>query len=106
MYIAITHVVILPLTYQECCTLSESGREYYVQCIYGTCVVISLHKDTYLRHCVVQDGSSLFVKQFHYLGWPESGRVPESGVGLIDLIGQVQKWQRSSGDKPIVVHCR
>ena len=45
------------------------------------------------------------VKQFQYVGWPEEG-VPDNGGGLIDLIGQVQKWQRSSGDKPIVVHCR
>ena len=44
------------------------------------------------------------MKQFQYTGWPEQG-VPDSGSGLIDLIGQVQKWQRSSGDKPVVVHC-
>ena len=53
----------------------------------------------------IQDGSSLPVKQFQYTGWPEEG-VPDTGSGLIDLIGQVQKWQRNSGDKPIVVHCR
>ena len=45
------------------------------------------------------------MKQFQYIGWPEEG-IPDNGGGLIDLIGQVQKWQRSSGDKPIVVHCR
>ena len=44
------------------------------------------------------------MKQFQYTGWPEEG-VPDNGSGFIDLIGQVQKWQRSSGDKPIVVHC-
>ncbi len=44
------------------------------------------------------------MKQFQYTGWPEEG-VPDSGSGFIDLIGQVQKWQRSSGDKPIVAHC-
>ena len=52
-----------------------------------------------------QDGSSLNVKQFQYTDWPEDS-VPSSGSGLIDLIGQVQKWQMSSGDKPIIVHCR
>ena len=31
--------------------------------------------------------------------------MPESGGGLIDLIGQVQKWQRSHDGSPIVVHC-
>ena len=51
-----------------------------------------------------QDGSSLPVKQFQYTGWPEEG-VPDAGTGLIDLVGQVQKWQRNSGTHPIVVHC-
>ena len=52
-----------------------------------------------------QDNSSIPVKQFQYTGWPEES-VPDVGSGLIDVIGQVQKWQRSSGDQPIVVHCR
>ena len=52
-----------------------------------------------------RDGSSLNVKQFQYTDWPEES-VPASGSGLIDLIGQVQKWQTRSGDRPIVVHCR
>ena len=47
----------------------------------------------------------MLVKQFQYTGWPEES-VPDVGSGLIDVIGQVQKWQRSSGDQPIVVHCR
>jgi protein tyrosine phosphatase len=51
-----------------------------------------------------KDSSSLNVKQFQYTDWPEES-VPASGSGLIDLIGQVQKWQRNSGDKPIIVHC-
>lgn len=53
----------------------------------------------------MKDGSSLPVKQFQYTDWPED-RVPDTGSGLIDLIGQVQKWQRSSGDRPVVTHCR
>ena len=52
-----------------------------------------------------QDGSSIPVKQFHYMGWTEEGP-PDTGSGLIDLIGQVQKWQMNSGDRPVVVHCR
>ena len=64
----------------------------------------------YLSRCFnqcppFQDDSSIPVKQFQYTGWPEEG-VPDVGSGLIDVIGQVQKWQRSSGDRPIVVHCR
>ena len=52
-----------------------------------------------------KDESSLPVKQFQYTDWPEKG-VPDTGSGLIDLIGQVQKWQRSCGPQPVVVHCR
>ena len=59
---------------------------------------------TYPRSYTSQDGSSLPVKQFQYTGWPEEG-VPDAGTGLIDLVGQVQKWQRNSGTHPIVVHC-
>ncbi len=44
------------------------------------------------------------MKQFQYTGWPEEG-VPDNSSGFIDLIDQVKKWQRSSGDEPIVVHC-
>ena len=44
------------------------------------------------------------MKQFQYTGWPEEG-VPDAGTGLIDLVGQVQKWQRNSGTHPVVVHC-
>ncbi len=32
--------------------------------------------------------------------------MPDTSSGLIDLIGQVQKWQMNSGNRPIVVHCR
>ena len=52
-----------------------------------------------------RDDSSLPVKHFQYTDWPEQS-VPASGSGIIDLIGQVQKWQRSSGDRPVIVHCR
>jgi len=47
------------------------------------------------------------VKMYQFLDWPEEGgTVPPNGTGLIDLIGQVQKWQMNSGNKPIIVHCR
>ena len=35
------------------------------------------------------------------MGWPEES-VPDTGIGIIDLVGQVQ---RNSGTHPIVVHC-
>ena len=44
------------------------------------------------------------VKQFQYTTWPESGS-PDSGVGIIELIGQVQKWN-ASHNGIITVHCR
>ena len=52
-----------------------------------------------------RDESSHLVKHFQYTDWPESS-VPAAGSAIIDLIGQVQRWQRSSGDRPVVVHCR
>ena len=51
-----------------------------------------------------QDGSSLPVKQFHHTSWPEEG-IPDTSAGLLNLMDQVQRWQRSSGNHPIVVHC-
>ena len=51
--------------------------------------------------------SSRSVKLFQYLDWPEeAGSAPSNSTGLIDVIGQVQKWQINSGNKPIIVHCR
>jgi len=55
----------------------------------------------------LQDGASTQIKQFHFKDWPEDpDGVPGNSSGLIDLIGQVQKWQIASGDHPVVVHCR
>lgn len=62
------------------------------------------HTHIHTHSYTSQDGSSLPVKQFQYTGWPEEG-VPDAGTGLIDLVGQVQKWQRNSGTHPIVIHC-
>ncbi|XP_065904181.1 receptor-type tyrosine-protein phosphatase alpha-like [Dysidea avara] len=52
-----------------------------------------------------KDNSSLPVRHFQFSTWPEGGNVPENSAGLIDLIGQIQKWQQHSGNKPIIVHC-
>ncbi|EDO43854.1 predicted protein, partial [Nematostella vectensis] len=51
-----------------------------------------------------EEKSSRIVRQFQCTDWPDSG-LPESGVGLIDLIGQVEKWQQQSGNTCITVHC-
>ena len=54
---------------------------------------------------IFQESASRVVRQYHYTGWPDSGS-PESGTGLIDLIGQVQRWQQQSENTKITVHCR
>nr|XP_058941236.1 receptor-type tyrosine-protein phosphatase delta-like [Pocillopora verrucosa] len=51
-----------------------------------------------------KESASRVVRQYHYTGWPDVGS-PESGTGLIDLIGQVQRWQQNSGNTTITVHC-
>ena len=44
------------------------------------------------------------IKQFQYTTWPESGS-PDSGIGIIDLIAQVQNWNNSISNKVVTVHC-
>lgn len=51
-----------------------------------------------------EEKDSRTVSQFQYSDWPDTG-VPDSGVGIVDLIGQVQKWQQQSGNTIIVIHC-
>lgn len=53
----------------------------------------------------LQEKDSRTVCQFQYTDWPDTG-LPDSGVGIVDLIGQVQKWQQQSGNTAIVLHCR
>lgn len=45
------------------------------------------------------------IRHYQYIGWPDIG-LPESGVGLIDLIGQIEKWQQQSNNTIITAHCR
>jgi netrin-G3 ligand len=97
----------------------ESGR---VRChkywpdgndMYGQLQVVQLTETPYSEYVLrefklidTKDKSSLPVKHFQFLGWPEeSGKVPSHGADLIDLIGQVQKWQRTAGTAPVIVHC-
>ncbi|XP_074611675.1 receptor-type tyrosine-protein phosphatase delta-like isoform X2 [Acropora palmata] len=51
-----------------------------------------------------KESASRVIRQYHYTGWPDVGS-PDSGTGLIDLIGQVQRWQQQSGDTTVTVHC-
>ena len=52
-----------------------------------------------------KESASRVIRQYHYTGWPDIGS-PDSGTGLIDLIGQVQRWQQQCGDTTVAVHCR
>ena len=45
------------------------------------------------------------IKQFQYTTWPESGS-PDSGIGIIELIAQVQNWNNSINNRIVTVHCR
>lgn len=44
------------------------------------------------------------ITQFHYFQWPSS-KCPEKAAALIDLIGDLLRVQRKSGNGPITVHC-
>lgn len=45
------------------------------------------------------------IKQFHFFGWSDD-RISESGEGIVDLIGKVQKtYEQQDEVGPITVHC-
>ena len=66
--------------------------------------ISQLQKFTLLPYRL-QESASRVVRQYHYIGWPHVGS-PDSGGGLVDLIGQVQRWQQASGNTTVTVHCR
>lgn len=45
------------------------------------------------------------VTQFHFLAWPEY-ETPPITSSLIELIGNVNKVQMGSGNRPIIVMCK
>ncbi|XP_028413448.1 tyrosine-protein phosphatase Lar-like isoform X5 [Dendronephthya gigantea] len=51
-----------------------------------------------------KEKASHVIRQYNYTTWPDVGS-PASSAGMIDLIGQVQRWQQQSGNKIITVHC-
>lgn len=51
-----------------------------------------------------KEKASHVIHQYHYTSWPDVGS-PSSGADMIDLIGQVQRWQQQSGNKAVTVHC-
>ena len=44
------------------------------------------------------------VTQFHFLQWPEGG-CPDSATPVVELVNDLQRVQRQSGNRPITVHC-
>ena len=44
------------------------------------------------------------VTQFHFLQWPDGG-CPNSATPVVELVNDLQRVQRQSGNRPITVHC-
>jgi len=51
-----------------------------------------------------QSGSSRMIRHFQFTSWPDN-QTPQNGSGIIDFIGQIQKWQLQTGDRTVIVHC-
>ncbi|XP_048587479.1 hemicentin-2 isoform X1 [Nematostella vectensis] len=109
---------------QDCCTIvmlsqeMESGKvkvhRYWPgkqPTSIGNLVVEMLHDkqfdDYIMREFKVtntKESASRVVRQYQFTAWPDIGS-PDSGGGLIDLIGQVQRWQQKCGVQLTAVHC-
>ncbi|XP_065834681.1 receptor-type tyrosine-protein phosphatase S-like isoform X3 [Oscarella lobularis] len=44
------------------------------------------------------------VCQFHFTAWPDK-ECPQSSTHILDMMMQVEKWQQTTGNKVITVHC-
>ena len=44
------------------------------------------------------------VTQLHFLQWPQGG-CPDSATPVVELVNDLQRVQRQSGNRPITVHC-
>ena len=56
-----------------------------------------------VRH--VQDSEKKTVTQFQFTSWQE-GKSPSRSTQLLDLLIQVQKIQRKTGNRTLTVHCK
>uniref|UniRef100_A0A8C1L1Q7 protein-tyrosine-phosphatase n=1 Tax=Cyprinus carpio TaxID=7962 RepID=A0A8C1L1Q7_CYPCA len=52
----------------------------------------------------LQEGH-LVVRHFQFLRWSAYREIPDSKKAFLNLLAQVQKWQRECGDGRTVVHC-
>ncbi|XP_062509242.1 receptor-type tyrosine-protein phosphatase F-like isoform X2 [Corticium candelabrum] len=96
--------------------LSESGREMCTQYWpskkqeYGNLVIEKTSEEPYEEYIqrdfmiTDEDGQSVPVRQFQYTAWPQRG-APHIGIGMTDMIGQVERWKQQAGDGPVIVHC-
>ena len=54
---------------------------------------------------LLQSGKGHDVVQLHMTNWPRDGRCSNL-TSIIDVISEMSKVQRRTGNNPIVVHCR
>ena len=54
---------------------------------------------------LLQSGRTQQVSQFHITNWAPDGSCPSLKT-VTDVIDEVGKVQRRTGNRPIVVHCR
>ena len=52
-----------------------------------------------------QPQDNRMITQFHYLMWPNRA-APENTKSIVELIDELQRVQRKSGNGPITVHCQ
>ena len=80
-------------------TLSQEYGWYFVSLI--DLFTLSTHTHA---HTHTQPQESRIITQLHYIHWPRSS-APSNTRSIIDLIDQLQRVQRKSGNGPITVHC-
>lgn len=45
------------------------------------------------------------VRQFHFHRWPDASPVPNTKASLLDLLENVDTWQKQFQNTPVTVHC-
>nr|XP_022316326.1 receptor-type tyrosine-protein phosphatase kappa-like isoform X3 [Crassostrea virginica] len=45
------------------------------------------------------------VRQFHFHRWPDASPVPNTKASLLDLLENVDNWQKQFTNTPVTVHC-
>ena len=63
------------------------------------------HPTVKIRSPRPQPQDNRMITQFHYLMWPNRA-APENTKSIVELIDELQRMLRKSGNGPITVHCR